>query len=325
MKTTTLQFDWLLWSGVQCGCERSRRVASGMRCDASKFSFNFSRLPFVAQRNVVAPSTADRDWTSISRAFTLIELLVVIAVIAILAALLLPTLSRARRAAETAACKSNLRQFGLSVNLFVVDHHHYPLYSGPLDAEPELQRWQWALAWYGLASQQGKRLPPQVTGNIELGIWRCPAAWFPTHDTGDGRPNYGYNESGIITRDAVPRGWGLGGKTILTTVSGVVPVFEVDVKNPADMIAFGDAAYRLDQKRLDFGWADFGRGFDYDALMGAPTVVRNAKQLAEQRHGGRWNLVYCDGHVSAPRLATVFFDNTIEARRQWNRDNEAHK
>jgi prepilin-type N-terminal cleavage/methylation domain-containing protein len=62
-------------------------------------------------------------------AFTLIELLVVIAVIALLAALLLPTLSRAKDAGKSAACKSNLREIGLVLNLYVSDAQKYPFWT----------------------------------------------------------------------------------------------------------------------------------------------------------------------------------------------------
>ena len=48
-------------------------------------------------------------------AFTLTELLVVIAVVGLLASLLLPSLARAKSAAQTAKCGSNLRQIGLGL------------------------------------------------------------------------------------------------------------------------------------------------------------------------------------------------------------------
>ena len=53
--------------------------------------------------------------------FTLIELLVVLAIIGLLAAILLPTLAGAKRRAEGAACKSNLRQITLGAILYTED------------------------------------------------------------------------------------------------------------------------------------------------------------------------------------------------------------
>ena len=56
------------------------------------------------------------------RGFTLIELMVVIAQVSVLAMLLLPALARARETARTMVCSNNLRQLGITFQMFSQEH-----------------------------------------------------------------------------------------------------------------------------------------------------------------------------------------------------------
>ena len=107
------------------------------------------------------------------KAFTLIELLVVIAIIAVLMGILMPALQRVREQAREIACRSNLKNYGLAINMFLNDEEgQFPEPGGCLLGEDEL--WddspysddkfcRWHAADYPLTGPLWKYMPDQKT------------------------------------------------------------------------------------------------------------------------------------------------------------------
>jgi len=111
-------------SAIKDKSERKNDIDTSRHCNTAYYTlmtyFNLCEIVMNKSNNQfrARPAAGRR------RGFTLIELLVVIAIIAILAALLLPALAKAKQKAQQASCMSNLRQWGLGIQMYGNDNNN---------------------------------------------------------------------------------------------------------------------------------------------------------------------------------------------------------
>ena len=136
---------------------------------------------------------------------------------------------------------------------------------------------------------------------------------------------------GLICRDLCAattsnprRGVSLGGP----------PARDSDVVVPCDMIEAGDANlsgsfrsadYIGPSDALEIPWGGWGllwkHGEDDQAQSNRPGILQRIKQEIAWRHGGNYNVAFCDAHIESIGHQKLYSTNDAAVRR-WNTNHD---
>ena len=238
--------------------------------------------------------------------FTLVELLVVIGIIALLISILLPTLGKARIAANRVACLSNLKQISVALNMYASQYSGRIPWMSYNDGNPAIDgtvTFDWRQALNPLVGGNAMpALPAPYNSRRQLAKLFRADPGFTTDDRGW--------EKGELRDEAYGMNRHLFHRDYASNAHPNVPEYDFQVKlaqlKPStERILIGDSVTRLP----DF----FGSGTTYpnfelwlqlrDYSMPVNAVAwatqGRAMQADPTRHGGSANYLFADGHAES--------------------------
>lgn len=214
--------------------------------------------------------------------FTLIELLVVIAIIALLMAILMPALSKARDQARTIRCRSNLKQYGIALRMYLDENRLY---------FPD------AHTWLRSDSHNWVRLGETPTGVFwpyvkDLDVHMCPkfSQWAKGTQWEDTAVSY-------VMNSYVGKGGNIWSSWLGSDVKGVSK--ETEVHNAARVVVFTEEnAWTIkDYSDYPFNDTHFTVGNRTRQIDNFATF----HNTPGDRDRGSANVVMVDGHVELVR------------------------
>jgi prepilin-type processing-associated H-X9-DG protein/prepilin-type N-terminal cleavage/methylation domain-containing protein len=211
--------------------------------------------------------------------FTLVELLVVIAIIAILSAVLIPVIKSVRASAQSAECVSNLRQIEVMTDLYCLDsNNRYP----PSWAWSQSgSNWlEWVIATVEFDGDFTKARAAIASGSVPA---RCPVRTVSDEECKEAN---GGNEAWISYGINYPY---IGGSPKLEDGEYIQKMkLKLSVQNPAQTIYVADSSVETGVGHLiNSGW---------------PTAY------PADRHNGKCNVLWLDGHVTSESLSWLIDD-----------------
>jgi len=221
------------------------------------------------------------------RGFTLIELLVVIAIIALLMAILMPVLGKAKEQARTMVCRSNLKQYGIGLRMYL-DENDYLF--------PQTDQWMKSTTsgWVKEGEIPDGQLWPYIKA---LDCHMCPDFAHLNKGT-----QYEDTKVSYVLNSYVGRGGSIWSSWLGSGVTGVTK--EPQVYHPSEVITFteentwtieGYSNYPFNDTHFTVG--NWTRQIDnYATFHNAPGDIDK----------GGTNIVFVDGHVELlPRVSDL--------------------